>query len=181
VGCADGTREGFTSLEKYPDIAACAGGWSVAGLVAPETLAPQCGRAAGNSGANPNGSACSVADLCAGGWHVCESAHEVSSKASDCKDAFPGGAQAFYATRQRGPMMTCDPANLMGTNNVYGCGNFGSNAMSACAPFTHMLRDADCKANAPWSCVNGPIDYSTTELVDVTKPGPAKGGVLCCR
>jgi len=182
MGCADGTREGLQPLGAYPDVAACAGGWQIAGFVAPETLTPQCDRRAGNDGDLPNGEGCSVADLCAEGWHVCESAQEFSTKAKDCGDAFPGGAvPEFYATRQRGPDKTCDPMNLTGTNNVYGCGNFGSAAMAICAPFMHMLRDADCKANPPWMCVNGPINYSITELLDVTKPGPERGGVLCCR
>jgi hypothetical protein len=78
-------------------------------------------------------------------------------------------------------MTACDPANETGTNNVYGCGNFGSNAMAACAPFMRMLRDADCKANPPWMCVDGPINYNVSELLDVTKPGADHGGVLCCR
>jgi hypothetical protein len=30
-------------------------------------------------------------------------------------------------------------------------------------------------------CVDGPLNDSTTELLDVTKPGPELGGVLCCR
>jgi hypothetical protein len=182
MGCADGTREGLQPLLAYPNVAACAGGWQIAGFVAPETLTPQCDRRAGNDGDLPDGEGCSVADLCAEGWHVCESAQEFSTKAKDCGDAFPGGAvPEFYATRQRGPDKTCDPMNLTGTNNVYGCGNFGSAAMAICAPFMHMLRDADCKANPPWMCVNGPINYSITELLDVTKPGSARGGVLCCR
>jgi hypothetical protein len=183
VGCADDTREGFKDLEKYPNIAACSGGWQIAGFVSPETHIPQCDRHGGNDGAHVDGDGCSVADLCAEGWHVCESAHEVSLNATDCKDALPASAAqlAYFATRQRGPMKTCDPTNQMGTNNLFGCGNFGSAAMAACAPFTRMLRDADCDTYPPWMCVNGPLDYSTTELIDTTKPGSARGGVLCCR
>jgi hypothetical protein len=183
AGCADGTREGFTSIATYPDLAACAGGWQIPGLIGPGTTIPACERRAGDDGARPDGQGCSVADLCAEGWHVCESAHEFSTKATDCGDALPpaGGMLVFYGTRQRGPDKTCDPANLTGTNNVYGCGNFGSPAMAACAPFKTMIRDADCKANPPWMCVDGPIDYNVSELLGVTKPGAAHGGVLCCR
>jgi hypothetical protein len=183
LGCADGTREGFTSVANYPDIAACAGGWQIPGFVGPGAMSPACERRGGNDGARPDGEGCSVADLCAEGWHVCESAHEFSTKATDCRDALStaGGALVFYGTRQRGPDKTCDPSNQTGTNNVFGCGNFGSPAMAACAPFTHMIRDADCKANPPWMCVDGPIDYNVSELLDITKPGPAHGGVLCCR
>jgi len=54
-------------------------------------------------------------------------------------------------------------------------------AVAACAPFTRMLRDADCRDNPPWTCVDGAIGYSVSELADVTKPGAGRGGVLCCR
>jgi hypothetical protein len=183
VGCADDTREGFKDQVKYSNIAACSGGWQVAGFVSPDTHAPQCDRQAGNDGIIPDGVGCSVADLCADGWHVCESAHEVSLNTADCRDALPqpGAQPAFFATRQRGPMKTCDPTNQDGTNNIFGCGNFGSVTLAACAPLTRMLRDADCDANPPWMCVNGPLDYSTTELIDTTKSGSTRGGVLCCR
>jgi hypothetical protein len=185
IGCADGTREGFTSVEKFPNVAACSGAWTVPGMVDPETFTPKCARHGGNDDELPMGDGCTVEDLCAEGWHVCNSVHEFSDRAPNCDQAFPGGAvKMFFATRQRGvmaPMVTCDPTSEMGTNNIYGCGNFGSNANAACAPFMHMLRDADCKNTPPWMCVNGPINYSVTELMDVTKPGPDHGGVLCCR
>jgi hypothetical protein len=182
VGCADGTREGLQSLARYPDVAACSGAWSIAGMIAPETLTPQCNREAGNDGTNLTGDGCSAADLCADGWHVCESAQEFAARATNCDDAFPGGAvKMFFASRQRASGLACDPTNEMGTNNVYGCGNFGSNANADCAPFMRMLRDNDCQRNPPWMCVNGPINQSTTELADVTKSGPDHGGVLCCR
>jgi hypothetical protein len=102
--------------------------------------------------------------------------------AESCADATPPGAPpAFYATRQRGSMMTCDRTNQTGTSNIFGCGNIGSAAMSACAPLMRMLRDTDCRANPPWTCVEGPIGQSVNELANATKPGPARGGVLCCR
>lgn len=183
IGCSDGTREGFKSLDKYPDIAACAGGWRVPGF---ETTA-MCGRSGGNNGVRPDGVGCSVEDLCADGWHVCEGIAEFTKKATDCKDALPtsgtgpGDGTVFYGTRQRGSGMACDLTNRDGTNNIHGCGNFGTAAWNTCAPFMRMLRDADCRDNAPWSCVDGPIDYNVKELAGVTKTGPSRGGVLCCR
>src|SRR4051794_38795283 len=33
VGCADGTREAFVSLDDWRNIAGCAGAWSVPGLL----------------------------------------------------------------------------------------------------------------------------------------------------
>ena len=117
---------GLLLLLSASTVGAC---WTVGGLVAAETLAPQCGRGAGNDGASPDGTGCSAVDLCADGWHVCESAREVAADANDCGDAIPpGSGPVFYATRQRGETNMCDTANLTGT-----------------------------------------------------KPGAAKGGVLCCR
>jgi hypothetical protein len=182
VGCADETREGFQSLTKYPGIAACSGAWQVPGLVAANTLTPQCQRRAGGDGAG-----CSVADLCAEGWHVCESVGEVKKHTTSCTDAFApsGGTPVFFVTRQRGSgsgTVTCHPENAEdGTNNLYGCGNVGTMAHMSCQPFTRMLRDADCMNNAPWTCVDGPINYNVLELAGVRKPGQARGGVLCCR
>jgi PPE-repeat protein len=187
AGCADGTREGFVSLDRYPNLAACAGAWTVPGFVGPETKMPQCQRHAGNDGTRADGMGCSVADLCAEGWHVCESINEFKTSTSSCLDGYSqfGGTPVFFATRQRGSGMgtvTCDPkSGGDGTNNVYGCGNIGSAPDGSCAPFNRMLRDNDCRNNRPWACEDGPINYNVLELSDITKPGKDRGGVLCCR
>ena len=184
IGCADGTREGFLNVQGYPLIAACAGGWDVPGLLSANALAPQCGRQGGNSGPSPAGAGCSVADLCAEGWHVCLTAHEVFQNAGDCKDAVgPAGTNhAFFVTRQRALGNTCPAANDVGTNHLHGCGNFGSPEDKTCIPFMLMLKNTDCAANSPWSC---PIVTNVTttynEYETVTKVGPAHGGALCCR
>jgi hypothetical protein len=97
VGCADGRREGFTDLSKYPEIAGCGGGWTIPGIspfapsyapacpaLAPDdTSAPACGRRAGDDSRNPEGEGCNAADLCAAGWHVCFDAEEVAALAKD--------------------------------------------------------------------------------------------------
>jgi hypothetical protein len=44
-----------------------------------------------------------------------------------------------------------------------------------------MLRDTDCQADWPWTCAEGPIGTSQNEYGVVTKAGPNKGGVLCCK
>jgi hypothetical protein len=178
VGCADGTREGYVSLQNYPEIAACAGGWSVAGLLADITRTPTCDRQAGNApGAITDGSGCTVADLCAEGWHVCETAREVVDLAGDCSDAFTSGTFVFYVTRQRAFLSLCSDTNSTGTTNLHGCGNFGSPEDSSCAPFTRMLTDIDCTAFPPWRCASATV----REYEAVTKSGSTRGGVLCCR
>lgn len=187
IGCADGTREGYLSLVTYPLIAACAGGWSITGMVAANTMTPQCGRRAGNNGMVTSGNGCSVADLCAEGWHVCETAAEVASLARSCTDAVApaGNTDVFYATRQRATGVTCIINNATpSTNNLHGCGNFGTNEAPSCAPLNMLLTQTDCAGTAPWDC--GEQAGDITELADVTKTtsgganGSTHGGVLCC-
>jgi hypothetical protein len=183
-GCADGTREGYLDRVKYPKIAACEGAWDEPGLASIATRTPQCNRRAGNDGDRPNGQGCSVADLCASGWSVCETAHAVATAApAGCGDATApyGDKPVFFLTRQRGTGLTCDANNVLGTNNLYGCGTIGSTADKSCDPFTRMLRDTDCKMNAPWVCVDGPLGTSQNEYGIVTKNGSSRGGVLCCK
>ena len=48
-GCSDLTREGFADGATWPDIAGCAGAWTVAGVNA--ITGPTCGRIAGNTSA----------------------------------------------------------------------------------------------------------------------------------
>ena len=60
MGCADGTREGFTSVADWPDIAGCSGAWLVAGLLDPDARVARCQRQGGNDGRVPGGEGCSV-------------------------------------------------------------------------------------------------------------------------
>ncbi|HVR04335.1 MAG TPA: hypothetical protein VMT47_19505 [Polyangia bacterium] len=186
AGCSDGTREGFIDMETYPNIAACSGAWDVPGLASAASLAPQCDRHAGNDGEKPDGRGCSVADLCALGWSVCQTAHAVAVATANagCNDAIAtaGEIPSFFVSRQRSNGSTCDTTNTYpGTNNLYGCGNVGSIADKDCAPFTHMLRDSDCQNLYPWECADGPIGTSNDEYTVVTKQTSSRGGVLCCK
>ena len=102
-----------------------------------------------------------------------------------CDDALSasGGKAVFFVTRQRANGLACDnSAQAMGTNNLYGCGNFGSAAdKTSCAPFTRLLRDTDCTANPPWICADGPPGTTTDEYDVVTKSNSTHGGALCCK
>lgn len=205
-GCADRTREGFTSISTYPEIAACSGGWSVPGVTA--ATAPACGRASGNSSGNRDGAGCSAADLCAAGWHVCRGKDEVALKANgSCADAVPAGASnnsLFFAVAQASVSNTmCDSS---GDNDVFGCGNLGTqlSAQKNCGVLTRALastRAGTCGFNeaepnlGPWQCLGG-TQGDLHEGALVTKQGcpntscsydgnavgnADKGGVLCCR
>lgn len=176
AGCADGTREAFASPAMFPDIAACAGGWSVPGLGT--TTTPACGRASGNGSTNPTGKDCSVADLCQVGWHVCETAAVVAAKSggAGCAAAGITGQNAFFAIRQSGSGgAACGPD---GTNDLFGCGDVGvAPDAVTCAPLDRFSNDLCAALPATWAC--GP--NGADELNNVTKTASEGGGVLCCR
>ena len=175
VGCADGSREGFTSAATFPDIAACAGGWTIAGLGT--TTTPACGRMSGNGSANPTGDGCNVADLCQVGWHVCETAAAVGAKSggAGCAGAGVAGQNAFFAVRQSGAGGAACGA---GTNDLFGCGDVGAEPDAVtCAPLDRFSNDLCQSLPATWSCGANGAD----ELNSVTKTASEGGGVLCCR
>ncbi len=178
AGCSDGTREGFLDVALFPRIAACAGGWSLPGVVTPASRTPVCGRKGGDSSANPDGLACSVADLCAVGWHVCDSIIDVATRSATCEGAVPPGSpEAFYATRQTAVGTACMVA--IGENNIHGCGTLGVAEDVTCAPLNRRLSHEVCGRAAPWEC--GGERESSVEASVVRKPGSARGGVLCCK
>jgi hypothetical protein len=176
-GCADGTREGFLDGGTHPEIAGCSGGWSIPGILLPGGT--RCGRTAGNTGSNPAGTGCAVDDLCAAGWHVCATAAEIASRSrTGCKEAVPpsAGEPLFFASRQSGPGYSqCGP----GSNDVFGCGDLGGPPAPSCAPLDAYGNDHCGLLASPWACSGGA--GGVLEALTVTKSGPAKGGVLCCR
>ena len=113
IGCADGTREGFTSQSTYPTIASCGGAWSIPGAFHDE---PDCGRLAGNDGINEAGAGCNVEDLCAGGWHVCYGPDDIDVRTggNGCADA----VKATYPNNGSGPTSIVHPPG----GAFFGCG-----------------------------------------------------------
>ncbi len=218
-GCADGGREGFTDAVTYQHIAGCSGAWTIPGIhtenpgIAPacpgmpttDTTVPACERQAGNQGENPPGIGCNVADLCAAGWHVCESAAEVAESSPDGCAGAAGEADVpvFFATRQSsngcGVCATgtstspqCNSATCVAgclqtastSNDVFGCGNIGAGASPAyCGPLDRFSNNLCGSLPWAWSC-NLPIsadDGGLCEAYAVTKSDVRYGGVLCCR
>jgi hypothetical protein len=166
VGCADGSREGFSSISTYPTIASCGGAWTVPGVWVDD---PACGRQAGNHGLNAPGTGCNVQDLCAPGWRVCYGPDDVAARTggTGCQDAVassypnfgtggwgndptgvpipqppagPGGA--FFMTRTSGPGTGVCEDVVNGTptsfNDVFGCGNMGRPVSGTCAPLNRF-------------------------------------------
>lgn len=170
-GCADGEREALADELVYPDIAACAGGFAVPGVV---VNVPFCDRQGGDDGLEPSGEGCSVEDLCSEGWHVCVDSAEVQAAGvADCSAEAFGGS--FFATRQSGEgANTC---NATGVNDVFGCGDIGYGNIMGCAPLNRSSANGCSMLPAPWDC-----DTSLTQEAEfITKEGPEFGGVLCCR
>ncbi len=173
-GCADGTREAFIDAGAFPEIAGCSGGFQVPGLAAGVALVPACAREGGNDGPHPDGAGCSAVDLCANGWHVCNSAAEVAQRAPNgCDDA-----AGFFATRQAQGNDVC--AAPPAVNNFAGCGTLGQLADAAsCAPLDRVMRFDDCAATQSWHC--GSDADQAQEGAIVIKDGSDEGGVVCCR
>jgi hypothetical protein len=196
IGCADGAREGFRDATRFARIAACGGGFALPGVLVEE--APACGRSGGDDGPRPAGEGCRAADLCAAGWHVCRSAAEVAA-------ASPGGCaglgdvrSAFFATAQSGPGCRlcavgtrscgfaecsddCAPDRRAGSvmaNDVFGCGTLGDVPSPNCGPLDRFSGDECAFLEGPWLCSR---TSGFDEALVVTKPGPDRGGVLCCR
>jgi hypothetical protein len=197
IGCADGEREAFRDLVRYPDIAGCGGGWSVPGIYRVE--APRCGRGGGDDGMRPDGLGCNVADLCEPGWHVCATPLDVAASSPDgCTGAGlgDGGVGMFFATRISGPgcgncatgtrpgcngtnCLTDCAANAETTNDVFGCGTIGDVPGASCSPLNRFSNDQCTRLPAPWSCPDPGAGID--EALTLVKRGPAAGGILCCR
>lgn len=177
AGCSDGSREGFGALETYPDLAGCAGAWSVPGL---RDVAPMCALRGGNDGVQLDGAGCSAADLCAPTWHVCQSSIDVAlSQPTTLRSCAGLGAapNTLFATAQSGAAGNCDEGPAA-TNDFMGCGTAGPAAMANCAPLDRSS-DNMCFSltSVGWNCPDPDNEVNT-----VTKSMPlVGGGVLCCR
>jgi len=177
TGCSDDQREAYLDMEAEPDIAACAGGFSIPGVSTEDSRTPKCNHVAGDDSDSPVGKGCSVEDLCAKGWHVCDSAKDVkdSSQSNGCPTDYSG--EIFWLTRQgQNSSVECVES---GTNNLVGCGMvLGQSTPESCAPLDRAMRFNHCAdASVLWSCG----ESSQQEGQHVVKPGSDQGGVLCCR
>lgn len=208
AGCADGTREGFATMGKYPDIAACDGAWDKAGIFNMPIL---CNREAGNTGKNAEGLGCTVSDLCAEGWHVCHGKDDVLQRnptggpaIEGCKGVMDGAQSPVFFTTQMSSTGAFECASGAGaTNDLFGCGDLGCdftsdpNVKALCAPLVMSSHDL-CKGlrndlgcgdwcnhlgkypalTNAWSCGQ---DGNAEALNVVKTQADQQGGVLCCR
>jgi hypothetical protein len=176
VGCADNSREGFRSTTTYPEIAACAGGFQIAGLF---DIVVSCDRNAGNTSTNPSGTGCTAEDLCAAGWRLCASPLEVRERTSGGTLPDDWEANAFYAAKVSGP--DSDEICGIGDNDFYGLGSVGGGAdRGTCVPLTRTSGEKCEDLPSPWDCGESTGLWQYDEASKVTKPGATGGGVLCC-
>jgi len=181
-GCADGMREGFTDSTVYTNIAGCSGGWSIAGLSSSGSCS-----GAGDDSSNPNGSGCAAVNLCQSGWHICTGATEVATKlpsGKNCTDVWSDTSdKRFFATLQ--PSKGFGYCDTSGTNDVFGCGNYGHPPVTNSCGKLNVFSSEDCSAIAyigsteVWRC--GDSGDSSNELTTVIKLSYLGGGVLCCK
>jgi hypothetical protein len=179
AGCSDGSREGFRDVVRWPLIAGCAGAFEVPGVLDSKR---SCQVAVGDELQSDAATNCSVADLCAAGWHVCRDGRDVAlhSPTGDCEGCvLPGEQRFFVAAKAASPMGTCS-ADPDARNDLHGCGGLGQPEMDECAPLDRRMSFADCEAtHGVWQC-GTPESDSLQEAVVVTKPGTGMGGALCC-
>jgi len=177
-GCSDGSREEFIDVLGEPNIAGCSGAFGVPGTTTVDSMLPQCSRNAGNDGATPAGTGCSIEDLCALGWHVCRSAAEVAHKSSTGQCPTQPVANTFWLTRQaQNTNLVCDE---YGVNNLIGCGTgIGTTVPNPCPPLNRRMAVSSCASTATWYC--GDSSHAWSESQVVIKNGLTEGGVLCCR
>ncbi|MFT7581442.1 MAG: cysteine-rich repeat protein, partial [Myxococcota bacterium] len=185
LGCADGTREGFSDTNTYGVIASCGGAWDVPGAF---HSAPECDREAGNSGANAAGAGCNVEDLCASNWHVCHGPDDIDirTEGQACTEAvatdYPG--TAFFMTRTSGSGTgNCDeivnglPNSF---NDIFGCGTMGISPAASCRPLNKFGNNQCASLSNAWSCHDGGNGTNEANVVVKSQPA-AQGGVMCCK
>jgi hypothetical protein len=143
----------------------------------------------GDDSSNATGAGCNVADLCQVGWHVCASASDVvqhtagtpSADANACVASAVAGSTDYFTTRQSGNGNGNCVA--IGFNDTFGCGTLGATPVAtSCPPLTRFSNNLCSSLGAPWSCATGPVSPAdVNEAHNITKSGPANGGVMCCR
>ena len=176
IGCADGHRELFLDLEKFPSIAGCFGTW--AGVADPRD-SPRGQRCGDDVGP------CVVpADVCASGWHVCGRSGRSTDlslrlSADECHEAGPGRFIAAFSHAPSDEIGECPTGPIP----VMPCSEQGLGAEPACC-------GSDCRfglcKNAVWKHGTpiswAPEDSDAGKLAEGCRriTSPTNGGVLCC-
>jgi len=169
AGCADGQREAFADLEKFPRVAGCMAKWKDAKSLRDKPTGKACG---------DDGEECGVpADACAPGWHVCGSegkAEDLKTRVTqkECDAAGPG---RFNAAMSHSPTDEIDPCPRITKNTDLPCVQAGIGAEPICCG--NDCQTGKCK-DAVWKGKTR-ISRGTTEGCGAMT-SERNGGVLCC-
>jgi hypothetical protein len=170
VGCADGQREGFADIAKFPTIAGCVGSWEGDMTLRKGPVAKGCG---------DDLEACdSPASVCAPGWHVCArdgDFHDLTDRvdAKACNEgAGPGRFNAAISHVKK--KKECAPVPTETTR--YPCLKEGYGAEPVCC-------GADCRFG---QCRDSVWEKQTRISVGKAQgcgglASDRNGGVLCCQ
>ena len=167
IGCADGQREGFANVEKFPTIAGCLGSWKWAPSLRRPPSGTPCGDDLGE---------CEVpADVCAPGWHPCGrddgNTRDLTERIGpdECDAAGPGRFNAAFSHTDGDQYDGC----LNSTS--YACFNQGFGAESVC-----------CGAHCEFGECRDGVWKARTRISRGVAEGcglvssARNGGVLCC-
>lgn len=170
VGCADGQREGFADLEKFPTIAGCLGVWDASMTLRKGKTGKPCGDDLDTCG--------SPADVCAEGWHVCArdgDYQDLSDRVDDKQCAEGAGPGKFVAAISHvKKKKECAPAP--GANTRYPCLKSGWGAEPVC-----------CGLDCSFGSCRDSVWPKQTKISRGTEQGcgsvtsERNGGVLCCK
>ena len=171
LGCADGAREAFTDLVKFPTIAGCAAAWPNAANLRAARTNQLCGDDLQLCAAPVN--------ACSQGWHLCGTnglPTDLTARADEADCATAGAStianarfvtavahcSAFNSTCEYGTPLGCPASNSCGEPICCGAG---------------CRIDAGCFAGAyPMTRIAGTLTNGCASMLatDVT-------GALCCR
>jgi hypothetical protein len=170
VGCADGQREGFADIGKFPSIAGCLAVWDGPMSLRKGKLGKPCG---------DDLDVCnSPADACAEGWHICArdgDPHDLSDRIDDQQCASGAGPGKFVAAISHvKKKKECAPAP--GPSTRYPCLKEGWGAEPVC-----------CGAGCQYGTCRDSVWAKQTKISLGTAQGcgsvtsDRNGGILCCK
>jgi len=166
---------------------------------------PRCNRAAGNTGTNKAGTGCAASDICSSGWHICTDYNDVNINTNnkgctDCGNSVSG--DYLFLSRQssngcghcaEGTSVDSAKCNSIAcldgclqseaiSNDVFGCGNYGSPTGTSCPPFNYFGNNfCGAISSRGWACTSPQDTVGICETYTVTHSNPTNGGVLCCK
>ncbi len=170
VGCADGQREGFADLTKFPDIAGCLGVWDGEVTLRKGKTSKACGDDLDVCG--------SPADVCAPGWHLCARDGDYKDLTSrvtweECSDgAGPGKFVAAISHVLKKKECAPEP----GPTTRYPCLDEGYGAEPVCCG--ELCKSGECK-DSVWP---GHTEISMGKAQGCAAvTSDRNGGILCCK